>query len=220
MREVGLIYWDEKKLRCVIDFSYEGELEFSFSPDGSSLWKPSEFCTIEEIAMHSNERQNDVMDFAPELVEVLLEWLKEMAQYLSQSLQQTQIDKRPLNSISNGFSKANFLGAFILLNQAYPLIKNAHFSANQSILKAMPSTKQQSVYIIGFDIMDAMQWPSLMEALKNENYKIGHLKITAVEWVDSYVYSNPFLSCYKDTGKKCPSIQARWGFNFRSRKPK
>ncbi|GLJ10556.1 hypothetical protein SUGI_0130490 [Cryptomeria japonica] len=160
-----------------------------------------------------------------ELVEVLLERLKEIASptgstmervayYLSQSLQKTQMDKRVHNSISNGVSQANFLGAFILLNQAYPFIKIAHFTTNQSILEAIPLTKQQCVHIIDFDIMDGMQWPSLMEALKNEDYQIDHLKITAVKWVDSFEDSDPFSSYYKDTGKRLSEYADSLGIPF------
>ncbi|XP_057825122.2 scarecrow-like protein 26 [Cryptomeria japonica] len=360
MQEVGHIYWDDNKLAIKEDFSYDTPLDFSFSPDDSSLWNPSsEFCSIEENTMLSieentvlsNETQNDVMEFAfedelldsnddllwddliveetellcpcpqkelfseqensaiiehipcvsqhdsdlsmfdldfrnaqdggedfsclssetantstsgepekfseiiipceidsseykglrivhlltacaeaasngaLELVDVLLERLKEIASptgstmervayYLSQSLQQTQMEKRLQNSISNGVSRANFLGAFILLNQAYPFIKIAHFTANQSILEAIPLTRQQTVHIIDFDIMDGMQWPSLMEALKNEDYQIDHLKITAVKWVDSFEDSDPSSSYYKDTGRRLSDYSISLGIPF------
>ncbi|KAH9305802.1 hypothetical protein KI387_010206 [Taxus chinensis] len=140
-----------------------------------------------------------ISDGAHDLVQIILCRLRELvsatgstmervAYYLSQSLQQGYHLGDDDNLLKVGyqdiFKDPNYLGAFSLLNQVYPYIRFAHFTANQSILEAIPSQTQKVIHIIDFDIMEGMQWPPLMEALKSENYKIGLLKITAVIWDD------------------------------------
>eukprot|EP01018_Ginkgo_biloba_P027721 Gb_26656 [translate_table: standard] len=98
----------------------------------------------------------------------------------------------------------HFLGAFRLLHQVYPYIRIAHFTANQSILEALLNTGNnnysRSIHIIDFDIMEGLQWPPLMEAIRNTDIEIDHLRITAIKWDMNYD-SLLFSSC-RDTGKR------------------
>ncbi|KAH9307144.1 hypothetical protein KI387_043816 [Taxus chinensis] len=169
-----------------------------------------------------------ISDGAYDLVEIILCRLRELvsptgssmqrvAYYLSQSLQQ-QIPHTSaggsdmLKPWYNTNKDPNYLGAFSLLNQVYPYIKIAHFTANQAILEAIPAQTQKVIHIIDFDIVEGMQWPPLMEALKNENYKIGHLKITAVKWHDDD--PGPSSSLCNDTGRRLSEYASSLGIPF------
>ncbi|XP_057841132.2 protein NODULATION SIGNALING PATHWAY 2 [Cryptomeria japonica] len=143
-----------------------------------------------------------ISDGSHDLVEVILSRLKELvsstgatmervAYYLSQSLEQRHhcsiAGDDMEEDLFNAFKSTkdpNYLGALTLLNQAYPYIRFAHFIANQSILEAIPVQQAKTLHILDFDIMEGMQWPPLIEALKSEAHKICHLKLTAVKWDD------------------------------------
>ncbi|GLJ10543.1 hypothetical protein SUGI_0130130 [Cryptomeria japonica] len=140
-----------------------------------------------------------ISDGAHDLVEAILCRLKELVSptgttmervsyYLTQSLEQRLYCsvggdgmEEHMFKVLKSTKDPNYLGAFRLLNQVYPYIRFAHFTANQSILEAIPA-QAQGLHILDFDIMEGLQWPPLMEALKSEKYKIRHLKITAVKW--------------------------------------
>lgn len=73
---------------------------------------------------------------------------------------------------------ADALGTFQILHEISPYIKFAHFTANQAILEAFENEKR--VHIIDYDIMEGMQWPSLMQALALRPEGPPHLRITAL----------------------------------------
>eukprot|EP01018_Ginkgo_biloba_P027724 Gb_26658 [translate_table: standard] len=98
----------------------------------------------------------------------------------------------------------HFLGAFRLLHQVYPYIRIAHFTANQSILevghRSGNNNYNRSIRIIDFDIIEGLQWPPLMEAIRNTDIEIDHLRITGIKWDVNYD-SLLFSSC-RDIGKR------------------
>ncbi|KAL8059681.1 hypothetical protein ABFX02_03G102700 [Erythranthe guttata] len=72
------------------------------------------------------------------------------------------------------------LAAFQLLQDMSPYVKFGHFTANQAILEAV--THDRRVHIVDYDIMEGIQWASLMQALvsKKDGLATPHLRITAL----------------------------------------
>ncbi|KAL8482134.1 hypothetical protein ACS0TY_028332 [Phlomoides rotata] len=76
--------------------------------------------------------------------------------------------------------QSDVLAAFQLLQDMSPYVKFGHFTANQAILEAV--THDRRVHIVDYDIMEGIQWASLMQALvsKKDGPPGPHLRITAV----------------------------------------
>ncbi|KAK8952083.1 Nodulation-signaling pathway 2 protein [Platanthera zijinensis] len=72
------------------------------------------------------------------------------------------------------------LVAFQLLQDMSPCMKFGHFTANQAILEAVAGERR--VHIVDYDIMEGVQWASLMQALMSigRGFARPHLRITAV----------------------------------------
>ncbi|CAI9114602.1 OLC1v1015359C1 [Oldenlandia corymbosa var. corymbosa] len=73
------------------------------------------------------------------------------------------------------------IAAFQLLQDMSPYVKFGHFTANQAILEAVAHDRR--VHIVDFDIMEGIQWASLMQSLvsrNNDGPSTPHLRITAV----------------------------------------
>ncbi|XP_073120950.1 protein NODULATION SIGNALING PATHWAY 2-like [Henckelia pumila] len=72
------------------------------------------------------------------------------------------------------------LAAFQLLQDVSPYVKFGHFTANQAILDAV--THDKRVHIVDYDIMEGIQWASLMQALvsRKDGPPTPHLRITAL----------------------------------------
>ncbi|KAK8952082.1 Nodulation-signaling pathway 2 protein [Platanthera zijinensis] len=70
--------------------------------------------------------------------------------------------------------------AFQLLQEMTPYIKFGHFTANQAILEAVAGERR--VHIVDYDIMEGVQWASLMQSLVTAKNSAPppHLRITAV----------------------------------------
>ncbi|GKV37665.1 hypothetical protein SLEP1_g45664 [Rubroshorea leprosula] len=88
--------------------------------------------------------------------------------------------------ISNGFyhrhnhHQTDVLSAFQLLQDMSPYVKFGHFTANQAILEAV--TDEKRIHIVDYDIMEGIQWASLMQALvsRKDGPPVPHLRITAL----------------------------------------
>ncbi|XP_028788098.1 nodulation-signaling pathway 2 protein-like [Neltuma alba] len=74
----------------------------------------------------------------------------------------------------------DMLAAFQLLQDMSPYVKFGHFTANQAILEAVANERR--VHIIDYDIMEGIQWASLIQALaaKTDGLPGPHLRITAL----------------------------------------
>lgn len=76
--------------------------------------------------------------------------------------------------------QSDVLAAFQLLQDMSPYVKFGHFTANQAILEAVAHDRR--VHIVDYDIMEGIQWASLMQALvsRKDGPPTPHLRITAV----------------------------------------
>lgn len=76
--------------------------------------------------------------------------------------------------------RSDVLSAFQLLLDMSPYVKFGHFTANQAILEAVAQDRR--VHIVDYDIMEGIQWASLMQALvsRKEGLPAPHLRITAL----------------------------------------
>lgn len=76
--------------------------------------------------------------------------------------------------------QTDVLAAFQLLQDMSPYVKFGHFTANQAILEAVAHDRR--IHIIDYDIMEGIQWASLMQALvsKKDGLPTPHLRITAL----------------------------------------
>lgn len=136
---------------------------------------------------------------AQDLVEVILCRLRQLvsctgstmervAYYLFDALLHSNVNIDSLThlELDDKTGKEHFFGALKLLHVAYPYIRIPHLTANECILEAVVAAgggNNVGIHIIDFDIMEGMQWPPLMEALRN-NDDVPHLRITAIKWPD------------------------------------
>lgn len=83
-------------------------------------------------------------------------------------------------SYKDDHHQADVLAAFQLLQDMSPYIKFGHFTANQAILEAV--THDRRVHIVDYDIMEGIQWASLMQSLvsRKDGPNAPHLRITAL----------------------------------------
>ncbi|XP_019180152.1 PREDICTED: nodulation-signaling pathway 2 protein-like [Ipomoea nil] len=132
-----------------------------------------------------------------ELARVILVRLKELASprdgtnmerlaaYFTDALQALLDGAGSLHAKSFPASKddhphGDALAAFQLLQDMSPYVKFGHFTANQAILEAV--THDRRVHIVDYDIMEGIQWASLMQALisRQDGLPAPHLRITAL----------------------------------------
>ncbi|KAI3725648.1 hypothetical protein L1987_65439 [Smallanthus sonchifolius] len=103
------------------------------------------------------------------------------------------------------------LAAFQLLQDMSPYVKFGHFTANQAIIEA--STHERRVHIIDYDIMEGIQWASLMQALvsRKDGSPTPHLRITALSRPGS---GRKSISTVQETGRRLTSFAASIGQPF------
>lgn len=88
--------------------------------------------------------------------------------------------KHMLTSSTDDYYPTDAVAAFQLLQDMSPYVKFGHFTANQAILEAVAHDRR--VDIVDYDIMEGIQWASLMQALvsRKDGPPAPHLRITAV----------------------------------------
>ncbi|XP_073316673.1 protein NODULATION SIGNALING PATHWAY 2-like [Primulina huaijiensis] len=103
------------------------------------------------------------------------------------------------------------LAAFQLLQDVSPYVKFGHFTANQAILDAV--THDKRVHIVDYDIMEGIQWASLMQALvsRKDGPPTPHLRVTALSRGGGGRRS---FSTVQETGRRLTAFAASIGQPF------
>uniref|UniRef100_A0A6N2MHF4 Uncharacterized protein n=1 Tax=Salix viminalis TaxID=40686 RepID=A0A6N2MHF4_SALVM len=100
--------------------------------------------------------------------------------------------------------QSDVLGAFQLLQDMSPYVKFGHFTANQAILEAVANDRR--IHIVDYDIMEGIQWASLMQALVSREG--GPPTITALSRGGS---SRRFIGTVQETGRRLVAFAASAG---------
>ncbi|MFS7949006.1 putative transcription factor GRAS family [Helianthus anomalus] len=103
------------------------------------------------------------------------------------------------------------LAAFQLLQDMSPYVKFGHFTANQAIIEAV--VHERRVHIIDYDIMEGIQWASLMQALisQKDGAPPPYLRITALSRPGS---GRKSISTVQETGRLLTSFAASINLPF------
>ncbi|KAL5558377.1 hypothetical protein UlMin_034588 [Ulmus minor] len=103
------------------------------------------------------------------------------------------------------------IAAFQLLQDMSPYVKFGHFTANQAILEAVAHDRR--VHIVDYDIMEGIQWASLMQALvsRKDGPPAPHLRITALSRGGSGRRS---IGTIQETGRRLAAFAASIGQPF------
>ncbi|KAM7518896.1 hypothetical protein LguiB_017858 [Lonicera macranthoides] len=107
--------------------------------------------------------------------------------------------------------QTDVFAAFQLLQDMSPYVKFGHFTANQAILEAVAHDRR--VHIVDYDIMEGIQWASLMQALvsRKEGPPGPHLRITALLRGKSGRRS---IATVQETGRRLTAFAASIGQPF------
>ncbi|KAK3040063.1 hypothetical protein RJ639_029399 [Escallonia herrerae] len=107
--------------------------------------------------------------------------------------------------------QTDVLAAFQLLQDMSPYVKFGHFTANQAILEAVGHDRR--VHIVDYDIMEGIQWASLMQALvsRKDGPPAPHLRITALSRGGSGRRS---IATVQETGRRLVAFAASIGQPF------
>ncbi|XP_030440644.1 protein NODULATION SIGNALING PATHWAY 2-like [Syzygium oleosum] len=109
------------------------------------------------------------------------------------------------------YSQTDMLAAFQLLQDMSPYVKFGHFTANQAILEAVGHDRR--VHVVDYDIMEGVQWPSLMQALVSQKggQSAPHLRITALSRASS---GRRTATTVQETGRRLAAFAASLGQPF------
>ncbi|KAD4586334.1 hypothetical protein R6Q59_035340 [Mikania micrantha] len=101
--------------------------------------------------------------------------------------------------------RTDILTAFQLLQDMSPFVKFGHFTANQAIIEAV--AHERRVHIIDYDIMEGIQWASLMQALisRKDGPPTPHLRITALSRPGN---GRKSISTVQETGRRLTAFAA------------
>ncbi|KAK6257484.1 hypothetical protein QUC31_000943 [Theobroma cacao] len=107
--------------------------------------------------------------------------------------------------------QTDVLAAFQLLQDMSPYVKFGHFTANQAILEAVAHDRR--IHIVDYDIMEGIQWASLMQALvsRKDGPPAPHLRITALSRSGSGRRS---IGTIQETGRRLVAFAASIGQPF------
>ncbi|KAL6214956.1 hypothetical protein ACLB2K_014388 [Fragaria x ananassa] len=111
----------------------------------------------------------------------------------------------------HGHHPTDVIAAFQLLQDMSPYVKFGHFTANQAILEAVVHDRR--VHIVDYDIMEGIQWASLMQALvsRKDGPPTPHLRITALSRGGSGRRS---IGTVQDTGRRLTAFATSIGQPF------
>ncbi|XP_076943155.1 protein NODULATION SIGNALING PATHWAY 2-like [Bidens hawaiensis] len=104
--------------------------------------------------------------------------------------------------------RTGVLAAFQLFQDMSPYVKFGHFTANQAIIDAV--THERRVHVIDYDIVEGIQWASLMQALVSRK-DTPHLRITALSWPGR---GRKHISTVQETGHRLTVFAASIGQPF------
>ncbi|XP_052202701.1 protein NODULATION SIGNALING PATHWAY 2 [Diospyros lotus] len=105
--------------------------------------------------------------------------------------------------------QTDVIAAFQLLQDMSPYVKFGHFTANQAILEAVAHDRR--VHILDYDIMEGIQWASLMQALvSRKDGPAPHLRITAI----SRGGGRRSIGTVQETGRRLTAFAASIGQPF------
>ncbi|CAI0395469.1 unnamed protein product [Linum tenue] len=109
---------------------------------------------------------------------------------------------------------ADVLAAFQLLQDMSPYVKFGHFTANQAILEAV--AQERRIHIVDYDIMEGIQWASLMQALASRKGgpPTPHLRITALSRGGSGAHRRMSIGTVQETGRRLVAFAASIGQPF------
>ncbi|CAI9778103.1 unnamed protein product [Fraxinus pennsylvanica] len=107
--------------------------------------------------------------------------------------------------------QTDVLAAFQLLQDMSPYVKFGHFTANQAIIEAVAHDRR--VHIVDYDIMEGIQWASLMQSLvsRKDGSPTPHLRITALSRGGSGRRS---FCTIQETGRRLTAFAASIGQPF------
>ncbi|XP_068641287.1 protein NODULATION SIGNALING PATHWAY 2-like [Aristolochia californica] len=109
-------------------------------------------------------------------------------------------------------NQSDVLAAFQLLQDMSPYVKFGHFTANQAILEAV--THDRRIHVVDYDIMEGVQWASLMQALvsRKDGPPAPRLRITAVTRGGGA--GRKSITTVQETGRRLTAFAASIGQPF------
>ncbi|KAL6317273.1 hypothetical protein AAG906_030026 [Vitis piasezkii] len=146
--------------------------------------------------------------------------MERLAAYFTDALQGLLEGAGAKHMIGNGHHRddhhhhhhqSDVLAAFQLLQDMSPYVKFGHFTANQAILEAV--SKERRIHIVDYDIMEGIQWASLMQALvsRKDGPPAPHLRITALSRGGGGRRS---IGTIQETGRRLTAFAASIGQPF------
>ncbi|KAL5992862.1 Nucleoskeletal protein [Asimina triloba] len=116
------------------------------------------------------------------------------------------------HSSGGGDKQSDVLAAFQMLQDMSPYVKFGHFTANQAILEAVANDRR--IHIVDYDIMEGIQWASLMQALvsRKDGPPLPHLRITALTRGGSGCRRS--IGTVQETGRRLAAFAASIGQPF------
>ena len=109
-------------------------------------------------------------------------------------------------------NQTDVLAAFQLLQDMSPYVKFGHFTANQAILEEVAHDRR--IHIVDYDIMEGIQWASLMQALvsRKDGPPAPHLRITALSRGGGS--GRRSIGTVQETGRRLVAFAASMGQPF------